>query len=166
MWATLISINWEHWLDDLGLILTVGAGLSAAIAGIVKAIKDAVKANSRRRADWYKKMVTSANSEMVAHYEQEHSALVEEIAIVKRSQVADLHDRIYQEGKRLIYRGYVTPDELNNFEYLYRSYHDDFGGNGTGEVIYTHVKELPLYTKGENYVDEAAALHAEREAEK
>lgn len=56
---------------------------------------------------------------------------------------AVLHDSLYKQCTRVIYRGKVTVSELDNIEHLYKGYHG-VGGNGTGEALYAKVKLLPI----------------------
>lgn len=55
--------------------------------------------------------------------------------ILTRGLLAILHDRLYTECERLIGRGSVTIDELNNLTHIYNGYHA-LGGNGTGTALY------------------------------
>ena len=57
--------------------------------------------------------------------------------------MALLHDRIYQACSFFIARGYCTPEDRSNLEYLYKPY-KALGGNGTGESLYNKCLELPL----------------------
>lgn len=57
------------------------------------------------------------------------------------------HDRIYNLCEIYLNRGYVTLDELENLEYIYKPY-KMLGGNGTGERLYEQVNALP-HTKKE-----------------
>lgn len=58
------------------------------------------------------------------------------------ANVALLHDKIYQQCSFFIGQGWVNVDDLENLEYLWRGYHK-LGGNGTGEILYNKVKDLP-----------------------
>ena len=64
------------------------------------------------------------------------------------------HDRIIHVGKGYVHRGYITYDELEDFQkYLYVPY-AKFGGNGLAEQMYKEVLALPHHaperTKEEN----------------
>ena len=63
-------------------------------------------------------------------------------AAVERGVKALLYDRILQAFRYHAKLGYVTIDELKNFEYLYNAYHK-LGGNGTGTELYARLKALP-----------------------
>ena len=53
------------------------------------------------------------------------------------------HDRIIHVGKGYLQRGFITYDELEDFQkYLYSPY-AKFGGNGLAEQMYKEVLELP-----------------------
>lgn len=52
------------------------------------------------------------------------------------------HDRIFEEGASYLHQGYVTYDELDNFERLCDGYFG-MGGNGSGHRMYQLVMKLP-----------------------
>ena len=52
------------------------------------------------------------------------------------------HDRLYYILDQKLRDGYITVDELENIEYLYRPYRE-MGGNGTCERMYEQVNLLP-----------------------
>ena len=52
------------------------------------------------------------------------------------------HDRLYSLLDEYLIRGYITTDELENLEYLYKPYRE-LGGNGTCERMYEQVTLLP-----------------------
>lgn len=66
-----------------------------------------------------------------------------EQALLKEGVLALLHDRIYQACQYHIQMGYITVQDLNNLEYLYKGYRG-LGGNGTGEELYNRCKALQL----------------------
>lgn len=63
--------------------------------------------------------------------------------LIKGGVLAILHNKIYTLGKQYIARGYITVEDLDDYEHLYRAYHA-LGGNGTGTEIYERVKNLPI----------------------
>ena len=63
--------------------------------------------------------------------------------LLKEGMVAILHDRLYQLCTEYIERGEITIDELENVEYLYKSYHA-LGGNGTGTALYVRCQSLKI----------------------
>lgn len=66
-----------------------------------------------------------------------------EQALLKEGVLALLHDRIYQACQYHIQMGYITVQDLNNLEYLYKGYRG-LGGNGTGEELYKRCKALRI----------------------
>lgn len=58
------------------------------------------------------------------------------------------HNALFYECKRLIDKGSMTTDELENLNYLWEGYHG-MGLNGSGECLYNRCKELPLEDKNE-----------------
>lgn len=63
--------------------------------------------------------------------------------LLKEGMLAMLHDRIYQLCTVYIDRKSITIDELENLEYLYKSYHN-LGGNGTGTSLFERCKTLKI----------------------
>lgn len=54
------------------------------------------------------------------------------------------HHEILEDGQKLINKGYVTIQELDDFNhYLYEPY-KALGGNGTGEEVAKKVNSLPI----------------------
>lgn len=62
---------------------------------------------------------------------------------VKNGMKALLHNNIIAMGKELTDQGYCTPEEFEEFEYLYTPYHEDLGGNGSAERMREKVMRLP-----------------------
>lgn len=152
----------EQYLTEIGTIVGIIGTVSAW--PIFKLIRDWLQRRQHSKTERLAMAISEANKPVIETYEQKHAAVIEDIEIVKQSLIASLHDRIYDEGNRLLNQGYATIDEVNNFNYLYEAYHERLGGNGTGEVINFHVRELPIRDGNTAYVKEATKLHQEREA--
>lgn len=63
--------------------------------------------------------------------------------LLKAGVVAMLHHELYANCTEYISRGYVTPGQLNDLEYIFTSY-KALGGNGTGEILYKKVQVLKI----------------------
>lgn len=61
---------------------------------------------------------------------------------LNRAVVGILHDKIYDLCVGYIQRGYITAEEMENLEYVYKPY-VALGGNGTGKKLYEEVQGLP-----------------------
>lgn len=57
--------------------------------------------------------------------------------------VAILHNMVYTQGKAYIDVGEISLEDMKDYEYLYKAYHN-LGGNGTGTEIYERVKNLKI----------------------
>ena len=77
------------------------------------------------------------------HIYKKFKASNEEQAYIKEGLMALLHDRLYQACQHYIHQDCITVGDLDNLEYLYKSYHD-LGGNGTGTELYSRCKNLQL----------------------
>ncbi|MCR8704193.1 hypothetical protein [Weissella cibaria] len=98
----------------------------------------------------FKKVFASSQANQKAHEE-----LINQL---RKGQMAGLHHQVYEEGKRILSQGFVTLDELNNFEYLFEAY-TALGGNGTGEVIYNRVMGLNVTEGTTTFTREAEKAH-------
>lgn len=63
--------------------------------------------------------------------------------LIKQGVLALLHDRLYQAFKNCSAQGYITANQLNNLEHLYKSYHT-LGGNSTGTELYHRCKNMEI----------------------
>lgn len=45
-------------------------------------------------------------------------------------------------------RGSVSLDDISEMEEVYRIYHDELGGNGTGTRLYEMFKQIPIEKEG------------------
>lgn len=62
-----------------------------------------------------------------------------------------LHVRIYEDCRQILSKGYMTMDDYENIQFLYKPYRE-LGGNGTCEKLYEEVNDLGITTeKGECY---------------
>lgn len=103
------------------------------------------------------------NEPLIEAYRKQLKSIEGEMDTLKKSQVADLHDKIYREGNKLLSQGHITVDQMDNFVHLFKAY-SMLGGNGTGEAMYNRVIQLPITsTKDKSLVDEAKEMHEERE---
>lgn len=153
----------NQYLTEIDTI--VGIIGTVSVWPIFKLIRGWLQRRQHSKTKRLAMAISEANKPIIKSYEREHAAVIKDIEIVKQSLIASLHDRIYDEGNRLLNQGYATIDEVNNFNYLYEAYHERLGGNGTGEVINIHVRELPIRDGNTAYVKEASELHKERKSQ-
>lgn len=84
-----------------------------------------------------------ATTELVNHRNMRLASLENRMNVTDNAVQAVLHDSLYNQCTKVIYRGAVTISELDNIEHLFRGY-SGVGGNGTGEALYNKVKNLEL----------------------
>lgn len=154
----------EEWLKEISM--TVGIIGSVLAWPVFKWWSTWFRKHRQKKTDRLVEVIEKANQPMINAYKREHETLVKEIAGVKEGSLAILHDSIYDKGDYYNERGYATIDEIENFDHLWRAYHDTLGGNGTGEVINNHVRELPIRNGKTAYTKEAVEMHKEREVQK
>jgi len=63
--------------------------------------------------------------------------------LLKDAMLALMHDRLYQLCNKYIEIGSISTNALKNLEKIHSSYHA-LGGNGTGDTLFTRVKQLPI----------------------
>ncbi|MGU9999883.1 hypothetical protein, partial [Latilactobacillus curvatus] len=85
----------------------------------------------------------TATTELVKHRNMRLASLENRMNANDNAVQAVLHDSLYKQCTKAIYRGAVTISELDNIEHLFRGY-SGVGGNGTGEALYNKVKNLKL----------------------
>lgn len=61
---------------------------------------------------------------------------------IELAQLAMLHNKIYRQCAEHLEDEYISVDDLDDLDYLFRGY-KGLGGNGTGETLYNKVKALP-----------------------
>lgn len=66
-----------------------------------------------------------------------------DIIMLKESNRAMLHGKLFDLCVAYIKRGYIKPLELRNINYLYKSYRN-LNGNGTIEMLMKDISELPV----------------------
>lgn len=67
----------------------------------------------------------------------------EEQRLLREAVLAILHDRLYSLARYYLSQGWLTIQDLDNLEYIYKAYHG-LGGNGTGTDLFTRCKALPI----------------------
>lgn len=68
----------------------------------------------------------------------------EDIKIIKKALLGQLHRTLVTDCMRYIERGYITASELEDLRiYTYEPYRA-LGGNGTGEALMCKVQKLPI----------------------
>ena len=63
--------------------------------------------------------------------------------LLREAVLAILHDRLYSLARYYIAQEWITIQDLDNLEYLYKAYHS-LGGNGTGTELFLRCKSLPI----------------------
>ncbi|MDT2595644.1 hypothetical protein [Enterococcus dongliensis] len=114
-----------HFFDELlelnGVLMSLGIGGIAGILG------------------WVGKLILKNKN-----ISEQNKRLTEQrFKMLEAANIAILHNEIYKQCSYFIEEGAVAVDDLDNLEYLWRGYRG-LGGNGTGELLYNRVRELPL----------------------
>ena len=161
MW--LLTSIFDQRLTEISVIVGIISAVSAL--PIFKSISKWSRNRRQSKDERLTAAIEKANKPMIAAYEQEHRDTMERLGKQENASLASLHDRIYQEGTRLLDKGWASVDEIDNFSHLYQPYRD-LGGNGTGEAMFKRVMDLPLSHEKDTLVQEAADKHKEREARK
>ena len=94
---------------------------------------------------FFASIVTGLSFSVKLLFKRAKKEVVEQQAI-KQGLIAILHDRLHQVSYQLINKGTCTIADLENVEFLYKSYHE-LGGNGVCTEMYNRVKSLPFVTE-------------------
>lgn len=70
--------------------------------------------------------------------------MVSDLDVQKEANKALLHDRLFEACLLCIKQQYVTPEELDNIDHMFKPY-ELLGGNGTVKKLVKDVKHLPIY---------------------
>lgn len=76
--------------------------------------------------------------------------------------MAMLHTQLFSQGMLYLHRGYITNDELDDFNQIFGSY-ERLGGNGTGKEIHRRVCLLRMETSTFGIVEAAQRRHQEEQ---
>lgn len=101
--------------------------------------KERLMAKDRDRKEW------------LENHDKNVEAMKQVDESLKAGNVAVLHHMIYENCKAYLDNGYISTGELNDLEYLFRSY-QNLGGNGTGKILYNKCQNLPV--KGDSHIEE------------
>lgn len=71
---------------------------------------------------------------------------------LESANLALLHDKIYQQCIYFLEQGWISVDDLENLEYIWKGYRA-LGGNGTGEALYSKILTLPHHPLKEEEKD-------------
>lgn len=66
-----------------------------------------------------------------------------DLEVQKKSNKALLHDRLFEVCLLCIEQEYVTTEELDNIEYMFKPY-EELGGNGMVRKLVKDVRKLPV----------------------
>lgn len=130
-------------LNHLNTIIVTlgGSGSAGLLAYIFKEVKAYIKRKEEAELKATKERKTKLDN-IEAQQELQRLALL-----------AMLHDSIYNEGARYLDQGFITPDQLDNFNKLYQPY-QAMGGNSTGHTMSVQVNQLAIRDKGGSIVEQ------------
>lgn len=153
-------------MDKLNEIATI-VGIVGTVSAwsIFKPITRWFQQRQLKKSERLTKAVEQATQPLIEAYEREHKKLVEELYKQKKASISVLHDRVYQEGRRLLKQGWATMDDIDNFLNMYQPYLD-LGGNGTGEAMGHKVLDLPVSEGTDALIKDAQRIHEERDKRK
>lgn len=111
---------WDKFLEVNSILLLLGFG---GVLGFFKSAFNQLKRNGEK-------------------LKTDKEATEQRFQKLEYANIAILHDIIYNRCNDALKDGWISVDDLENLEYLWRGY-KNLGGNGTGETIYNQTKGLP-----------------------
>lgn len=139
--------EWQMVIGDINTVMIAFFGLSITrgIGNLVKYLfkiaKEKGEENTRNKEAFDKMMSDNGKQEKrLDDLEVSQNLLVQ-------SQLASLHNQIFNKANEYISRGWITLTELDNFNMVYEAY-EKLGGNGTGHTLHEKVNALPQRESG------------------
>lgn len=123
------------------LITLTGTGVTGIGAFFYREVKGYI-----RRKEEAETEATKERKKRLEHIEEQQE-------LQRLALLAMLHDSIYNEGATYLDQGYITPDQLDNFNKLYQPY-QAMGGNSTGHTMSVQVNQLSIKDKGGSIVEQ------------
>lgn len=81
---------------------------------------------------------------MVKEYLDSIQSDREEQSVIKNALLSILRDRLFTECRRILDKGYIQVEEVDNLTCMYTEYHDGFHANGSIEELYKRCLSLPI----------------------
>ena len=159
----LLTSTFDQRLTEITTIIGIISAISAL--PIFKYISKWSQRRRKKKAEHLTEAIAKATRPLIESYEREHQEVMDKLADQDETSISLLHDRVYIDGQKMLDKEEASIDEIDNFIHLYQRYRK-LGGNGTGEAMNRRVMDLPLKHETNTLVQEAKALHEEREAKK
>lgn len=130
----------DAFLELNGWIMAIsGVSIFGAISYIIKLIRKNLSENEKKN-----KMLQEIYDNQ-AKLTKDLEEIREQGALRQEANIASLRDRIYAMYAFIIKRPehYITTDELDNLEQIWRAYHN-LGGNSKGEKMYNYISKFDI----------------------
>lgn len=96
-----------------------------------------------------KKQIEEQNKK-IQDLKNDVDGLREDIELLKQGTQALLRNQLYETSDRFNDKGYATVEEKNNFENMYKKYHN-LGKNGVMDNLYEAVLDMPTNPPSNNH---------------
>lgn len=80
---------------------------------------------------------------------EEKGSVTSRLEKLEFANLAILHNKIYRQCAEYLTIEYISVDDLDDLDYLFRAY-KGLGGNGAGETLYNKVRALPNHERKGN----------------
>ena len=119
--------------------VTWGAGLILTSIMIISYL------NRPFRKWWFSKFKKpdSIQDKRIDELEHQVTAIKDQLDILVKSNMANLHNDIYKECVKHLADGYICSEDLDNLSIIYESYTEQ-RGNGLCKKLFTRVLDLPI----------------------
>lgn len=140
----------NSWLKIIGnvntlLIALFGFSITRGIGQLLQYLFKLFKAKEKEN-----KQNKQALGLMIDHDEKQEKRLTKletDQSLIIASQLAALHNQLFNKANEYINRGSITLTELDNFNTVYEAY-KALGGNGTGYKLHKKVNDLTIKGEG------------------
>ena len=139
--------EWQMVIGDINTVMialfgiSITKGLGDIIKYLFKIAKEKSTENTRNKEAFDKMMTDNGKQETrLNNLEVSQNLLIQ-------SQLATLHNQIFNKADEYINRGWITLTELDNFNMVYTAY-EQLDGNGTGHTLHEKVNNLPQKESG------------------
>lgn len=121
------------------ILMLCGVGTFCSL--LVTFLFNLIVNTGKKKQEEQKKVIEEQNKK-IQDLKNDVDGLREDIELLKQGTQALLRNQLYETSDRFNNKGYATVEEKNNFENMYKKYHN-LGKNGVMDNLYEEVLDMP-----------------------